>query len=271
MERFILSIDQGTTSTRALVFDHRGACRGSAGRDLTQHFPAPGLVEHDATEIWRSVGAVVPAALKAAGAAPGQLEAIGLTNQRETVVLWQRQTGTPVARALVWQDRRTVDFCRAHQDREDWLRQKTGLLLDPYFSATKLRWLLDNVPGAHAAADGGELLAGTVDTWLLWNLTGGRTHATDVSNASRTLLCDIHTATWDDELLRFFQVPGALLPRIQPSASSFGVTAGLSFLPDGIPITGCAGDQQAALFGQGGFRAGAAKCTYGTGAFFLEH
>jgi glycerol kinase len=271
METCILSIDQGTTSTRALVYDRAGTCRGSGTRDVTQFYPRPGLVEHDAAQIWRTVAEVVPAALSAARVTPRQVEAIGLTNQRETVVVWERQSSGPVAPALVWQDRRTADFCRQRKDKEDWLRQKTGLVLDPYFSATKLHWLLEHVDGLRGRAERSELLAGTIDSWLIWNLTGGQTHVTDGSNASRTLLYNLHEGRWDESLLDFFGVPAALLPRVQPSASLFGTTLGLGFLPDGIPITGVAGDQQAALFGQGGFDAGAAKCTYGTGAFFLQH
>jgi glycerol kinase len=194
-----------------------------------------------------------------------------LTNQRETILLWDRGTGQPVTPAVVWQDRRTAAFCRDHHADEPWLFERTGLVLDPYFSATKIRWLLQNDPALKTRAEAGHLAVGTIDSWLLWNLTGGKVHATDHSNASRTLLLNLHSAHWDAELCRYFEVPEALLAAIQPSASKFGVTAALPFLGAGIPITGIAGDQQAALFGQGGFRAGAAKCTYGTGAFFLLH
>jgi glycerol kinase len=267
----ILSIDQGTTSTRAVVYDAAGRALGSAARELTQHYPRPGWVEHDAEEIWQSVADVVPRALTAAGVAARDLAAVGLTNQRETVVLWERRGGGPVARALVWQDRRTADFCRQHKGDEAWLHERTGLVLDPYFSATKLRWLLEHDPALRARAAAGELACGTIDSFLIWRLTGGRSHVTDVTNASRTLLLDLRTTAWDDELCRYFGVPRALLPEVRPSAADFGTTAGLGFLPDGLPIAGVAGDQQAALFGQCGFAAGEAKCTYGTGAFFLLH
>ncbi len=268
---YVLAIDQGTTSTRAAVFNERGQCLGSAARPLTQHFPRPGWVEHDPEEIGRTVAEAVPHALALARVRGDELTAVGLTNQRETVVLWERAAGRPVAPAIVWQDRRTADFCRQRHGDEPWLRERTGLVLDPYFSATKIRWLLDQDPGLRRRAEAGELASGTVDSWLLWNLTAGQSHRTDASNASRTLLCDLATARWDAELCRYFGVPAALLPEIYPSAADFGRTAGLSFLPDGVPITGVAGDQQAALFGQGGTRAGDAKCTYGTGAFFLVH
>jgi len=271
METYILAIDQGTTSTRALVYDKTGKCRGSAAREVTQIYPRPGWVEHDAAEIWRTVGEVVPAALSVARAMPKQIEAIGLTNQRETVVLWDRTQGKPIANALVWQDRRTADFCRQHQAREPWLHERTGLVLDPYFSATKMRWLLENVAGARRAAVSGQILGGTIDSWLIWKLTAGKAHVTDYTNASRTLLFDLNKGEWDAELCGFFSVPENMLPRVLPSAAEFGVTAGLDFLPDGIPIAGVAGDQQAALFGQGGFEPGSAKCTYGTGAFFLQN
>jgi glycerol kinase len=267
----VLAIDQGTTSTRALIIDETGRCLGSAQREFAQHYPQPGWVEHDPLEIWETVRDVVPRALAQAKLAATALTGIGITNQRETVVLWDRATSRPVARALVWQDRRTTDFCRQRQADEPWLRQKTGLVLDPYFSATKIRWLLDSDPALRRRAESGELACGTVDSWLIWQLTGGKVHATDVSNASRTLLLDIHRVQWDDELCRFFQVPSGLLPRVLPSVADYGVSAALDFLPPGIPIGGVAGDQQAALVGQGGFQAGDAKCTYGTGAFFLLH
>ncbi len=267
----ILAIDQGTTSTRAAIFNEHGHCLGSAAREFRQFYPQPGWVEHDPLAIWQTVAEVVPLALAQARLVPTELTAIGLTNQRETVVLWDRATGQPVAPAIVWQDRRTADFCRDRYADEPWLFERSGLVLDPYFSATKIRWLLDNdaILKGHAAA--GQLAVGTIDSWLLWNLTAGKVHATDCSNASRTLLLNLRTAHWDADLCRFFQIPAAILPAIQPSASRFGVTAALPFLPAGIPITGIAGDQQAALFGQGSFDAGEAKCTYGTGAFFLLH
>jgi glycerol kinase len=262
---YLLTIDQGTTSTRSIVFDSTGRACGMASRELTQHYPKPGWVEHDAEEIWSSVGPTVTTALATAGITASDLAAIGVTNQRETAVLWQRDSGVPVGRAIVWQDRRTADFCRERVGDEGWLRERTGLVLDPYFSATKLRWMLREVgtrPG---------MAFGTIDSFLLWKLTSGILHVTDRTNASRTLLANLHTGDWDDELLRYFGVPRALLPEIRPSAGDFGTTRGLDFLPDGIPIRGVAGDQQSALFGQCAFAPGEAKCTYGTGAFFLQH
>ena len=270
-ETFLLAIDQGTTSSRAVVYDAAGAPRGSASRELTQHYPRPGWVEHDAEEIWQTVAAVVPRALEAAGVSPRQLAAIGVTNQRETSVIWDRDDGAPVARAIVWQDRRTADFCREHQGDEPWLFQRTGLVLDPYFSATKARWLLEQDADLRRRAEAGALAFGTIDAFLIWRLTKGESFVTDRSNASRTLLARLDTADWDDELCGYFGVPRALLPEVRPSSGDFGVTAGLDFLPDGIPIRGVAGDQQAALFGQCAFAPGEAKCTYGTGAFFLQH
>ena len=268
---YVLAIDQGTTSTRAVIFNERGQSVASAAREFRQHYPQPGWVEHDPLEIWRTVADVVPLALAQARIAPAELAAIGLTNQRETILLWDKTTGQPVTPAIVWQDRRTADFCRQHHADEPWLFERTGLVLDPYFSATKIRWLLQNDAPLRAQAEAGRIAAGTIDSWLLWNLSAGKVHATDVSNASRTLLLNLHTARWDGELCRYFQVPETLLATLHPSASKFGVTGELPFLPGGIPITGIAGDQQAALFGQGGFAAGDAKCTYGTGAFFLRH
>jgi glycerol kinase len=267
----VLAIDQGTTSTRAVVYDAAGRIAGSAARELTQHYPQPGWVEHDPEEIWLSVAEVVPKALATAGIEARQLAAVGLTNQRETTVLWERAGSRPVARALVWQDRRTADFCRTHQADGPWLHERTGLVLDPYFSATKIRWLLEHDASIKSRAAAGQLACGTIDSFLIWRLTGGRAHVTDVTNASRTLLLDLRSTRWDEELCRYFGVPAALLPQVRPSAADFGVTAGLDFLPDGLPITGVAGDQQAALFGQCAFTLGEAKCTYGTGAFFLLH
>jgi glycerol kinase len=269
--RYLLAVDQGTTGTRAVVYDAAGQPLGSAARELTQHYPQPGWVEHEPEEIWQSVAEVVPRALAAARCAADRLAAVGLTNQRETVVLWERASGRAVARALVWQDRRTADFCRQHKADEPWLYERTGLVLDPYFSATKLRWLLERDSQLRSRAEAGQLACGTVDSFLIWRLTGGRAHLTDVTNASRTLLLDLHTTAWADDLCRYFGIPRALLPELRPSAADFGVTAGLGFLPDGLPIAGVAGDQQAALFGQCGFTAGEAKCTYGTGAFLLQH
>ena len=267
----ILAIDQGTTSTRAAIYDAAGRSLGSAAQEITQHYPRPGWVEHDADEIWQSVAGVVPRALETAGVQAAALAAIGLTNQRETSVLWDRQTGKPAARALVWQDRRTADFCKERLADEPWISELTGLVLDPYFSATKIRWLLNHDAQLRKRAESGQLAWGTIDSYLIWRLTGGRVHATDVTNASRTLLLNLETTTWDEELCRYFSVPKAVLADVRPSAANYGITSGLGFLPDGLPITGVAGDQQAALFGQRGFTAGDAKCTYGTGAFFLQH
>jgi glycerol kinase len=271
MPAYVLTIDQGTTSTRAAIFNERAQCLASAARPVTPHLPRPGWVEHDADEIWRSVAETVPVALARARITANELAAIGLTNQRETIVLWDRQHGGPVAPAIVWQDRRTADFCHARHADEPWIQQRTGLMLDPYFSATKIHWLLQNESALRQRAEAGQLACGTVDSWLLWNLTGGRAHRTDVSNASRTLLLDLKTARWDADLCRFFAIPEQLLPEVRPSTFDFGRTADLGFLPAGLPIAGIAGDQQAALFGQGGTRPGDAKCTYGTGAFFLSH
>jgi glycerol kinase len=267
----ILAIDQGTTSTRVVLYDRAANVVGSAADELPQHFPQPGWVEHDVEDIWRAVAELTPRVLSQSGVSADRIAALGVTNQRETTVLWNRITGRVIARAIVWQDRRTADFCRAHKDQEEWLRGRTGLVLDPYFSGTKIRWLLDNVAGARSRADAGQLAFGTIDTFLIWRLTGGTVHATDVSNASRTLLLNLQTAAWDEEMCRFLQVPPSLLPEVRPSAADYGTTRGLSFLPDGLPICGVAGDQQAALFGQRCFDVGQAKCTYGTGAFFLLH
>ena len=272
MPDYLLSIDQGTTSTRAVVYDADSFRElGIGQRELRQHYPKPGWVEHDAGEIWRSVRQVVTEAIQKANLSPAQITAIGITNQRETVVIWDRSTGQPVAPAIVWQDRRTTDFCREREKDRPWLQEKTGLILDPYFSATKIRWLLEQDSSLRTRAEKGELACGTIDSFLIWNLTRGTRHLTDASNASRTLLLNLYSLQWDDELCRYFSIPKQLLPSVQPSVSDFGSTKGLDFLPDGIPITGVAGDQQAALFGQGAFSPGEAKCTYGTGAFFLLH
>ncbi len=268
----LLAIDQGTTSSRAVVFDPvTFAVLGSAQQEIEQHYPADGWVEHEPEDIWYSVARTVREALANAGKGGADVAAIGITNQRETVLLWERATGRPVGRAIVWQDRRTSAFCRERKADEPMLKAKTGLVLDPYFSGTKLRWVLESKPDVRAAAERGELAAGTVDSFLIWRLTGGQVHATDTTNASRTLLFNIHDLKWDDELLAYFGVPRKLLPDVKPSAADFGVTKGLDFLPDGLPIRGVAGDQQAALFGQGCFAPGDAKCTYGTGAFYLRH
>ena len=267
---YLLAIDQGTTSSRAIVFDRKLQPLGSDQREFRQIFPADGWVEHDAEEIWDGVRAVSRAALKAAGIAAADLAGIGITNQRETVVLWDRATGAPVANAIVWQDRRTAAVCQALKDQghEALVRDRTGLVLDPYFSATKLAWLLDNLPGARGRAERGELAFGTVDSFLLWRLTGGKVHATDATNASRTLLFDIKRQDWDDDLLRLFRVPRAVLPVVLDSAAAFGV-ASAEFLGAPVPVLGMAGDQHAATIGQACFRPGAIKSTYGTGCFVL--
>ena len=261
----LLAIDQGTTSSRAVVFDARGAIRTVAQREFTQHYPAGGWVEHDPEEIWSATLAVTREALAAAG---GAVVAIGITNQRETTVVWDRATGAPIHRAIVWQDRRTAAKCRALRvaGHEPAVSGKTGLLLDPYFSATKLAWILDHVDGARDRAAAGELAFGTIDTFLIWRLTGGTVHATDASNASRTLLFDIHSQQWDDTLLQLFDVPRGVLPDVLDSAADFGTTS-VEILGHAIPIAGVAGDQQAATIGQACFRPGMVKSTYGTGCF----
>jgi glycerol kinase len=264
----LLAIDQGTTSTRALVFDARGAVLGAARRELPQAYPQPGWVEQDAGRIGEDTVACVREALARAGHAARDVLALGITNQRETTILWERRSGRPIHPAIVWQDRRTSDFCARHDERSGWLAERTGLLLDPYFSATKIAWILDHVPGARARAEKGELAFGTVDSWLLWQLTGGRVHATDATNASRTLLFDIRSQAWDPELLAFFGVPAALLPEVRDSAADFGSTDAALF-GAAIPIRGVAGDQQAATVGQACLEPGMIKSTYGTGCFMV--
>ena len=270
--KFILALDQGTTSSRALVFDRHGRVRGAAQQEFAQHFPRPGWVEHDPADLWETTRRTALAAVAEANLTAGDLAAIGLTNQRETTLLWDRRTGRPLAPAIVWQDRRTAGLCAALQRRGlgPRFRARTGLVLDPYFSGTKLAWMLDHVPGARRRAARGELAFGTVDTWLLWKLTGGKVHATDVSNASRTLLLNLRTGEWDDELLRLLRIPRAVLPTVQASSGVFGHVTAIPALR-GVPISGVAGDQQAALFGQACFRPGMAKNTYGTGCFLLLH
>ncbi len=265
---FVLALDQGTTSSRAIVFDRSGSIRALAQREFAQHFPQPGWVEHDANEIWTTQSAVMGEALAKAAISGGELAAIGITNQRETTVLWERATGKPVARAIVWQDRRTADICDALRaaGHADLFTHKTGLVLDAYFSGTKLKWLLDHVGGARERAQRGELAFGTVDSWLIWNLSRGATHVTDASNASRTLLFNIHTGDWDDELLALLDVPRAVLPTV---VASSGICAECRIGDATVPIAGIAGDQQAALFGQACLAPGLAKNTYGTGCFLL--
>lgn len=269
--RYVLAIDQGTTGTTVLVLDAKLAVKARVNEELPQHFPGPGRVEHDLEQIWKSVVSTVGKALRLARIRGADVAAIGIANQRETTALWDRATGRPAARAIVWQDRRTADACRALKDAglEGTVRERTGLVLDPYFSGTKLRWLLDNVSGARTRAKKGALAFGTIDSFLLHRLTGGKVHATDVSNASRTLLMNLHTLRWDEDMLELLDVPASVLPEISSSSDILGVTSGARPLPDGIPVAGIAGDQQAALFGQACFEVGEAKCTYGTGAFLL--
>lgn len=274
MRAYLLAIDQGTTGTTALVMSPSGETLARANREFPQHFPEPGWVEHEPEELWQSVLDAVAAALGMAAVKPTEIAAVGITNQRETTLLWDRGTGRPVHRAIVWQDRRTTDLCRELRQagHEAAVTARTGLVLDPYFSATKCRWLLENVPGTRLAALDGRLCMGTVDSYLIWRLTGGaegQVHVTDVTNASRTLLMDLSTRQWSPELCALFDVPVQVLPRILPCAGSFGRTRGFEPLPDGVPITGVAGDQHAALFGQGCLTPGDVKCTYGTGAFVL--
>ena len=268
MSGYILAIDQGTTSTRSLVFDESQAIRGSAQQEFPQHFPASGWVEHEPSDLWRTTPDTAKKALAVAGVAAGDVAGIGITNQRETTLVWDRRTGKPIHRAIVWQDRRTADICARlkGEGAEPLVTRKTGLLLDPYFSGTKVAWLLDNVPGARAAAEAGHLAFGTVDTWLIWNLSGGKAHATDATNASRTLLYDIHRNDWDDELLALLRVPRSMLPEVKDSAAEFGKTEP-SLFGAPIAIRGVAGDQQAATLGQACFQPGMVKSTYGTGCF----
>jgi glycerol kinase len=269
-QRYILSVDQGTTSTRATVLDARLRVLGSGQREFTQFFPKPGWVEHSLQEIWDSTEWCIAKALRAAQIRGTEIAAIGITNQRETTGLWTR-SGKPVSRAIVWQDRRTSEFCADLKARGEEARVKaaTGLVIDPYFSATKIRWILDSVNDARRKAEAGDLCFGTMDTWLVFKMTGHASHVTDVSNASRTLLMGLESLSWDEHLLKLFEVPHAVLPRIAGSAELYGLTRGMKSLPDGVPISGMAGDQQAALFGQACFTPGESKCTYGTGAFLL--
>lgn len=271
MERYILALDQGTTGNTALLLDEAGKVRGRVTREFPQIYPQPGWVEHDPEVIFNGMAQVIRELLAQTGVSPRALSAIGITNQRETVVLWDRRTLRPLRNAIVWQCRRTEARCQRlkEEGKEGWIHERTGLLLDPYFSATKIEWLLNDIdPKRRNTKD---LRCGTIDTYLLARLSGGKVHATDPSNASRTMLMNIHTLTWDPELLELFQIPAEILPEISPSDALFGETSGLDFLPDGIPIRGILGDQQAALFGQQCFTPGAGKCTYGTGAFLLVH
>ena len=268
--KYVLAIDQGTTSSRTILFDHEGNIRSVAQKEFTQIFPKPGWVEHNPQEIWASQATTMTEALTNVNAKGSDIVAVGITNQRETTIVWDAETGEPVYNAIVWQDRRTADYCDELRARglTDKIRSKTGLILDPYFSGTKVRWILENVPGARERAIAGKLRFGTVDSWLVWNLTGGRHHVTDVSNASRTLLFNIHTLEWDDEMLELLGVPRSMLPEVRSSSEIYGYTHARIFSFD-VPIAGIAGDQQAALFGQMCTNPGDVKNTYGTGCFLL--
>ncbi|BDG35313.1 glycerol kinase GlpK [Saccharococcus caldoxylosilyticus] len=271
MEQYILSLDQGTTSSRAILFNQKGEIVHIAQKEFTQYFPKPGWVEHNANEIWGSVLAVIASVLSEAEVKPEQVAAIGITNQRETTVVWDKHTGLPIYNAIVWQSRQTAGICEQlkQQGYDDLFRKKTGLLIDPYFSGTKVKWILDNVKGAREKAENGDLLFGTIDTWLIWKLSGGRAHVTDYSNASRTLLFNIHTLQWDEEILTILDIPKSMLPEVRPSSEVYAKTVSYHFFGVEVPIAGAAGDQQAALFGQACFAEGMAKNTYGTGCFML--
>ena len=270
--KYIMALDQGTTSSRCIIFDHSGAMLASAQKEFAQHYPKPGWVEHDAAEIWETTLEVARGAMAKAGLSAADIAAIGITNQRETTVVWDKETGAPVCPAIVWQCRRTAPMADALA-ASGWaekIRQRTGLVPDAYFSGTKLRWILDKIPGARRGAEEGRLLFGTIDSWLIWNLTGGRAHVTDVTNASRTMLFDIRRLRWDPELLELFGIPEQMLPKVQPSSCIYGETEP-ALLGGKIPVAGAAGDQQSALFGQCCFEAGDVKNTYGTGCFLLMH
>jgi len=269
-KKYILSLDQGTTSSRAILFDHTGRMVGMAQKEFTQQYPQPGWVEHDPEEIWNSQWEVLQTVLSDNNLRSDQIAAIGITNQRETTVVWDRHTGKPIYNAIVWQSRQTIEICNDLKDKgfDPLIRTKTGLLIDAYFSGTKVKWILDQVEGAREKAERGDLLFGTVDTWLVWKLTGGMLHITDYSNASRTLMFNIHSLEWDDELLEILTIPRSMLPKVKPSSEVYGHT-NPTLLGYPIPISGIAGDQQAALFGQACFREGMAKNTYGTGCFML--
>ena len=269
--KYLLAFDQGTTSSRSIIFDESGEIKAIGQKEFQQFFPRPGWVEHDPIEIWLTQKSTAIEAITRAGIKPAEIAAIGITNQRETTIIWDRKTGEPISNAIVWQDRRTAEFCALMRRRYfDIIHKRTGLEVDPYFSASKLRWLLDNTPDARKRADNGDLAFGTVDSWLVSRLTGGRLHITDVSNASRTMLFNIHTGEWDDDLLGLFDIPRAILPEVRSSSEIYGVVENPSEL-SGVPIAGIAGDQQAALFGQACFDPGETKCTYGTGCFALRN
>ena len=268
MEQFILALDQGTSSSRAIVFDHEGNIRSTAQMEFTQYFPKPGWVEHNPMEIWSSEAAVIAEAITKIGINGKDIAGIGITNQRETTIVWDAETGEPVYNAIVWQDRRTSEFCDTLRDKADFIREKTGLIVDAYFSGPKIRWILDNVPGAREKAEAGKLRFGTVDSWLVWQLTRGEVHVTDVSNASRTMLFNINTLEWDQELLDLLDVPASMMPEVRSSSEVYGVTKTTLFAHE-VSIGGIAGDQQAALFGQMCTEPGSVKNTYGTGCFLL--
>ena len=269
MKKFILAFDQGTTSSRAIVFDHNGLPVATAQKEFTQYFPSPGQVEHDPEEIWSAQAGVAMEAITKAGLESTDIVAIGITNQRETTVVWNRKTGKAVYRAIVWQDRRTSGYCDQlkNEGHGEMIRRKTGLVIDAYFSATKLKWILDNVEGARDMAAKGELAFGTIDSWLIWNLTRGKLHVTDVTNASRTMLFNINTLSWDDDLLKLMDIPVGVLPEVRSSSEIYGETSGQ--FSSTIPVAGIAGDQQAALFGQMCIEPGMVKNTYGTGCFMM--
>ncbi|MEN2466363.1 glycerol kinase GlpK [Ornithinibacillus sp. JPR2-1] len=270
-EKYILALDQGTTSSRAILFNHRGEIVETAQREFEQFFPKPGWVEHDANEIWTSILACIAEVLRKADADPSQVAGIGITNQRETTVVWDKNTGKPVYKAIVWQSRQTADICNELNERgyNEVFRDKTGLLIDAYFSGTKVKWILDHVEGAREKAENGDLLFGTIDTWLVYKLSGGKAHVTDYSNASRTLMFNIYELKWDDELLEILTVPKSMLPEVRQSSEVYAHTVDYHFFGHEVPIAGIAGDQQAALFGQACFETGMAKNTYGTGCFML--
>lgn len=269
-QKYILALDQGTSSSRAIVFDHEGRICATAQKEFPQHFPKPGWVEHDPKDIWSSEASVIAEAITSMGINGLNIAGIGITNQRETTIVWDAETGEPVYNAIVWQDRRTSEYCDSlkEQNLTGFIREKTGLIIDAYFSATKIRWILENVPGARARAEAGKLRFGTVDTWLLWNLTRGECHTTDVSNASRTMLFNIHTLNWDEDLMKLFGIPMSMLPEVHSSSEIYGYTKTTIFAHK-VPVAGIAGDQQAALFGQMCTTPGSVKNTYGTGCFLL--
>lgn len=271
MGEYILSLDQGTTSSRAILFNKEGRIVHISQKEFTQYFPQPGWVEHNANEIWGSILSVIASCLSESGARAHEIAGIGITNQRETTVVWDKETGTPIYNAIVWQSRQTSQICEElkNQGLNDTFREKTGLLIDAYFSGTKVKWILDNVDGAREKAEEGKLLFGTIDTWLIWKLSGGKVHVTDYSNASRTLMYNIHDLQWDDQLLEILTIPRSMLPEVRSSSEIYGVTASFHFFGQEVPISGAAGDQQSALFGQACFEKGMAKNTYGTGCFML--